>query len=239
AYRFRWHHPAPPSTPDEPHRAAPRVELLPWSVVPREPSGDHPAPAAATSLRRAGPPTAVPAAHPASTAGAAPADTSPHGPPPAPCTSGGRALALHAFGPQSAVGAELDTRRPGLHRVILGLVLLAEEAAAPSAPDGPRPAPRLRIGDQVLPLSLPPTSSATAGGPPPHPCVRVELPPVALGPRSRWLLETDGVSLSLDYLEIQPVGPDQLVNPVQPVGPGQLVNPEQSVGSGPQGLQPH
>ena len=268
AYRFRWHHPAPPSTPDEPHRAAPRVELLPWSVVPREPSGDRPAPAAATSLGRVGPPTDVTAAHAASTDGAAPADTSPQGAlpapaplrfeaehdwppltvrdgwshptfPPAPCTSGGRALALHAFGPQSAVGAELDTRRPGLHRVILGLVLLAEEAAAPSAPDGPRPAPRLRIGDQVLPLSLPPTSSATAGGPPPHPCVRVELPPVALGPRSRWLLETDGVSLSLDYLEIQPVGPDQLVNPVQPVGPGQLVNPEQSVGSGPQGLQPH
>ncbi len=127
--------------------------------------------------------------------------------PVAPCASGARALTFHALGLQSALGAELDPRRPGLHRVSLGLILPPPDAA-PSAAGAAGAAPRLRIGEHVLPLTLPSAAAGAEG----HICARVELPPVPVGHTVRWLLETGGASLTLDYVEIQPVGsPPQAV----------------------------
>lgn len=114
--------------------------------------------------------------------------------PPAPCTSGHRALTLHATGPRSAFSAELNTRTPGRHRLALGL----SASPLPTAPSPTRTSGQLRIGGTVRPFDLPEIDS---------PCVRVDLGEVDL-PASTLLLrvETGGQSVTVDYLEIMRLG---------------------------------
>jgi hypothetical protein len=112
--------------------------------------------------------------------------------PPVACVSNGRVLALHPLGTQSAVGGALDVPAPGLYRLAVGLVAPRNRA------ESTRPV-HLRVGETTLSFSLPTFET---------PCPRVDLGSLPLPAHTvRWVLESNGQSVQLDYLEIVALDP--------------------------------